>query len=149
MNMRSALASKKISEKAGPGLQSECADYVSDKGPLALGGIYTSGGYNLSCQHVIHVYCPNSAQVSVNYCKLLPNWFNEICSSVDVNQSTFCYFNNSRISNICIGDNVRTCRLSQRARTAFMALKNFFLHIKKSRKECSSHWLYITYIYTL
>ena len=65
MNMRSALASKKISVKAGPGLQSECTDYVDDNGPLALGSVYTSGGYNLSCQHVIHVYCANSAQVYI------------------------------------------------------------------------------------
>ena len=64
MNMNSALASKKISEKAGPGLQSECADYVSDNGPLAVGSVYTSRGYNLLCRHVIHLSCPNNAKVS-------------------------------------------------------------------------------------
>ena len=63
MNMNSALASKKISEKAGPDLQSECASYVGNNGSLASGDVYTSRGHNLFCQHVIHVNCPKNAQV--------------------------------------------------------------------------------------
>ena len=66
MDMKTALASKKVSEKAGSHLQDECARYVSDKGPLPLEGTYTSRGYKLPCKHVIHVNCPKNAQVTVS-----------------------------------------------------------------------------------
>ena len=66
MNMDSAMASKVLSRRAGPVLQSECTAYVNDNGTLPSGGIYTSDGHNLSCQYVVHVNCPNSPQVHVD-----------------------------------------------------------------------------------
>lgn len=63
ISLDSALASKVIAMKAGPGLQAECAAHVSNAGTLLAGGIFTSSGYNLSCQFVVHVYCPNNPQV--------------------------------------------------------------------------------------
>jgi O-acetyl-ADP-ribose deacetylase (regulator of RNase III) len=62
LDMNSAMASKCLLRKAGHGLQSECTTYINANGKLQSGELYRSKGYNLSCQYVVHVICPNDPQ---------------------------------------------------------------------------------------
>jgi O-acetyl-ADP-ribose deacetylase (regulator of RNase III) len=43
----------------GPKIQEECDKYISERGPLSVGEVFTSTGGNLKCKKVIHAVGPH------------------------------------------------------------------------------------------
>ena len=60
------LVSKKLLEKAGPGLQKECDGLTK---PIEIGSVVTTGAHNLKkSKHILHVVLPNYDEKSEQVC---------------------------------------------------------------------------------
>ena len=64
------MVAQQLAKAAGPGLAEECQAFPK---PIPVGGVVTTGAYNLSSKHVVHVVLPeydgplgNSEKVFLN-----------------------------------------------------------------------------------